>query len=274
MNIHHFFKVTLLVIVGSTMLHQSFAQEAARVNHSIITVEAMNKHYQELVRQGVPHPTKKQALEQLIRREAALEEAKRLKIEQKPIIQERIKNVLYQGVLEAGTEKEISKIAPKESDLKAWYEKNPEIRTSQIFIALAPNATKEETVEAENKINTALKEITSGKLSFAEAAQRYSEDSSGIMGGDLDYRDPAQLDPVYYQAAIKISKIGGITGPIKSNLGLHLIRLTGKRSWVEVDRAKIGALYYEQQKQTLMTRYLDQLQRNAKISINNAVVKD
>ena len=174
--------------------HAAPNTEAARVNDVVITVDAMNRHYNELYQLGTPGLSKKKALDDLIKKEVAVLEAKRLKLDQDPAIQERMNNVLYVGLLEQRLNKELDKVNPSDSEVRSWYDRNPEVRTSHIFVAAPSGISKEEGQKAIAKLNNVLREIRSGKLSFAEAAQRNSEDASASVGGDLDYRGKDRLD--------------------------------------------------------------------------------
>lgn len=249
--------------------------EAAKVNDKVITLEQVNARIAEQARSGSPISlTKKTALDELVKREAAIQEAKRLKLDQDPAIADRINNVLYFAVLEKKLGSEFEKITLSDAEAKNYYEKNPEIRTSHIFVALPSDATSEDEKKANAKLNAVLTEIRSGKVSFAEAAQKNSEDPSAAMGGDLDYRMKDRLDPAYYRAAIKLGKSGDISSPIRTPFGLHLIRLTGKHNWTEVDRQHVKRVILDEKRQELVSGYLNDLRQKAKVSINSNVIKE
>jgi parvulin-like peptidyl-prolyl isomerase len=251
------------------------ATEVARVNDRVITMEDVNSKLLEASR-GNPMaaPSKKQILDELIKREAAVQEAKKMKLDQDPAVQDRMSNVLYYALIEKKLSADFDKISFTESDTKNWYEKNPEIRTSHIFISLPQGVSADEESKAEKRLGEILAEVKSGKFSFAEAAQQYSEDPSAPMGGDLDYRMKDRLDPAFFKAAIKLGKVGDIAGPIRTPFGFHLVRLTGKRSWLEVDRARVKRLILEERRQDLVTRFLNDLRQKAKVSTNDKALKD
>ncbi len=251
------------------------ATEAARVNDKVITVEDVNSKLLEASR-GNPMaaPSRKQVLDELIKREAAIQEAKRMKLDQDPAILDRINNVLYFALIEKKLGPDFDKISFSESDTKNWYEKNPEIRTSHIFISLPQGVSADEESKAEKRLGEILSEVKSGKRSFAEAAQQYSEDPSAPMGGDLDYRMKDRLDPAFFKAAVKLGKVGDIAGPVRTPFGFHLIRLTGKRSWLEADRARVKRLILEEKRQDLVSRFLNDLRQKAKVSTNEKALKD
>jgi peptidyl-prolyl cis-trans isomerase C/peptidyl-prolyl cis-trans isomerase D len=271
-------KIILPQVLAGVLVVLSGAQaatEVARVNEKVITLEDVNTKLVEAAR-GNPMaaPSKKQILDDLIKREAAVQEAKKLKLDQDPIVMERMNNVLYFALLEKKLGADFEKINLSDAEAKNWYEKNPEMRTSHIFIALPNNVSDDEASRTEKHLGEILSEIKSGKHSFAEAAQRYSEDPSATLGGDLDYRMKDRLDPTYFKAAQKLGKVGDIAGPVRTPFGLHLIRLTGKHTWLEVDRARVKRLILEEKRQDLVSRFLNDLRQRSKVSTNEKALKE
>ena len=70
-------------------------------------------------------------------------------------------------------------------------------------------------------------EIVSGKLTFEEAAKKYSEDSSAENGGDLGYSSRGDFVPEFEAVAYNLSP-GEISEPVKSQFGYHIIKLVEK----------------------------------------------
>jgi parvulin-like peptidyl-prolyl isomerase len=267
-----------LWIISFSLLAQSnsfAAVEAAKVNDKVITLDQVNARISEQIRSGSPIAlSKKDALEDLVKREAAIQEAKKMKLDQDPAIAERINNVLFYALIEKKIGPELEKITLSDAEAKNWYEKNPEIRTSHIFIVLPGDSSAEDEKKATTKLTSILSEIKSGKISFAEAAQKNSEDPSAAMGGDLDYRMRDRLDPNYYRAALKLGKSGDISGIVRTPFGLHLIRLTGKHSWSEVDRQNVKRIIFEEKRNGLISNFLGGLRQKARVNVNSAVIKE
>ena len=165
-----------LWIISFSLLAQSnsfAAVEAAKVNDKVITLDQVNARISEQIRSGSPIAlSKKDALEDLVKREAAIQEAKKMKLDQDPAIAERINNVLFYALIEKKIGPELEKITLSDAEAKNWYEKNPEIRTSHIFIVLPGDSSAEDEKKATTKLTSILSEIKSGKISFAEAAQK------------------------------------------------------------------------------------------------------
>jgi peptidyl-prolyl cis-trans isomerase C/peptidyl-prolyl cis-trans isomerase D len=267
-----------LWFIPFAILAQTTAQasiEAARVNDKVITLDQVTAKIVELERSGAPfNGSKKAVTEDLIKKEAAIQEAKKMKLDQDPAIIDRINNVLFYAVIEKKLGSDFDKISLSDAEAKNWYEKNPEIRTSHIFVALPQDASSEDEKKATAKLNSIITDIKAGKVSFAEAAQKSSEDPSAAMGGDLDYRMKNRLDPAYYRAALKLSRAGDISGIVRTPFGLHLIRMTGKHSWSEMDRQSVKRVIFEEKRQDIVNNYLNNLRQKAKVTINNSVIKD
>ena len=72
-------------------------------------------------------------------------------------------------------------------------------------------------------------DIISGKISFADAALKYSKDYlSGANGGSLGYAFPeAYVGP--FAQEVQTTKPGTISAPFKSEFGWHILEVTGTR---------------------------------------------
>lgn len=66
--------------------------------------------------------------------------------------------------------------------------------------------------------------ISSGDISFADAAQEYSTCPSGARGGDLGTFKRGAMVPEFDEVCFN-AELGGLEGPIKTQFGHHLIRV-------------------------------------------------
>ncbi len=249
------------------------ATEVAKVNGKVITLEEFNKKYSALLplyQNKVP--TKATVLEDLVKRELGVQEAKKLKLDQDPEVIEEMNTVLYQALLRKQLNKDFEKISITDTDARAWYNKNPELRTSHIFIPLAPGASREAEAEAMRKIKD-IQNLLKGKESFAEIAQKHSEGVAAPMGGDIDYQSKSQLDPAYYEAALALRSPGKVSGIVRSQFGFHIIKLTAIRPWGEVDPSAIRQDVFNERKQSLFDSYMKVLRSKAQITVKNDLVK-
>jgi peptidyl-prolyl cis-trans isomerase SurA len=72
------------------------------------------------------------------------------------------------------------------------------------------------------------REIVSGTKSFEQLARDNSEDGSAAQGGDLGWTSPGSLVPEFEQAMNALAP-GGISDPVASRFGVHLIQLIERR---------------------------------------------
>ena len=72
-------------------------------------------------------------------------------------------------------------------------------------------------------------QIKAGKITFADAAKKYSQDeASRPQGGDLGYFGHGTMDPEFERVSFALSS-GEISPPIKSAFGYHLIQVEDRR---------------------------------------------
>ena len=76
-------------------------------------------------------------------------------------------------------------------------------------------------------------QIAAGKASFEDMARKNSEDGSAAAGGDLGWTSPGSLVPEFEQA-MNDQKPGGMSEPIVSRFGVHLIQVVERRD-IELD---------------------------------------
>lgn len=103
-----------------------------------------------------------------------------------------------------------------------------EVRASHILIGVKPADDPEDTLAAFKKITDIKNRVLAGE-DFESLAASYSEDPSARMNhGDLGYFTAMQM--VYpFETAAYQTEVGEIAGPVKTQFGYHLIKVTDKR---------------------------------------------
>jgi peptidyl-prolyl cis-trans isomerase SurA len=71
-------------------------------------------------------------------------------------------------------------------------------------------------------------QIAAGQRSFEDIARQYSEDGSASAGGDLGWASPGMYVPEFEQA-MNALPIGGLSQPLVSRFGVHLIQVLERR---------------------------------------------
>jgi len=72
-------------------------------------------------------------------------------------------------------------------------------------------------------------QIERGEKKFEEVAREVSEDGSAAAGGDLGWASPGNLVPEFEEAMNKLP-LGGISPPVASRFGIHLLQVLDRRS--------------------------------------------
>ena len=126
-------------------------------------------------------------------------------------------------------------VALNEADLKTYYEQNAsrlagqeERRASHILVAVPKGAPADVKAKAKAKAEELLAQVQKAPDSFADVAKKNSEDTgSAGQGGDLDwFRAGTLAAKPLEEAAFALKNKGDIGGPVESEFGYHIVRLT------------------------------------------------
>jgi peptidyl-prolyl cis-trans isomerase C len=149
------------------------------------------------------------------------------------------------------TDAELRKYVANHRDLF----RGTQIRASHILIALEPSASAADKDKAKQKLAAIKKDIEGGTISFAVAANKYSEDpaNTGGAGGDLDYFSlTSGMIEEFTDVAFKLKK-GMVSDPVETPFGFHLIQVTDRKEGKEPD--------FDQNKTYILTQYAADLQK-------------
>ena len=82
-------------------------------------------------------------------------------------------------------------------------------------------------VKTEDQAKQIMKRLTDGE-EFAAVAKRFSSCPSGKNGGDLGWFGKGMMVPEFEKIAFE-EEVGKIVGPVKTQFGYHVIKVTGKK---------------------------------------------
>lgn len=99
-------------------------------------------------------------------------------------------------------------------------------RARHVLLRVSPQLTAE---LAARRLAEFKRSIESGKVTFEAVARENSEDGSASNGGDLGWSSPGGFVPEFEEAMNALS-LGGISGPVVSRFGVHLIQVLERRS--------------------------------------------
>lgn len=253
---------------------QSYAQNTvvAQVGNEKITLEEFNKRYNEIKSQTMNPPPKDMFLEDLIRYQVGLQEAKKRGMAKDPLVVDRYEQEMYKVFLEKELGPRIQKIQVSDKDMREWYKSHPELRTSHILIEYKPNATPAQVAEAKKRATEIWAEVQKSKRPFEELVKIYSDDAlSKQAGGDIGWQSKVTLVPGYYDAVLTM-KVGEVKAIVESQFGFHIVKLTGRRSYENANKRQIRAAVYDEKRRLIFNDYFKKLKSSYSIKENKGAL--
>ncbi len=266
--------ILCLIVVPFLSLAQGQTEVVATVGSRKITLDEFNKKYSAVLAQIKTNPpTKQQFLEDLVRFELGTQAAEKNGLEKDPIVRDRMRQELYKAQLEKDLAGRLAAINIADPEMKTWYAKNPELKTSHILIQVKPGATTAQTEEARKRANEIFQEVKKSKRPFEELVKLYSDDIlSKQAGGDAGWQSRLTLVPSYYDAALS-TKVGEIKGPVETRFGFHIIKVTGRRSFEDADKRQIRGAIYEEKRKQVLDQYFQNLKNQYSVKVNSNLLK-
>jgi parvulin-like peptidyl-prolyl isomerase len=248
----------------------------ADINGKKLTKEEFDRRYKENIaffRYGAP--TKQAVLNDIINFELAVQEAKKEGLEKDPSVQERMNTVLYQALVEKKlAEKFKNAVDVSEDEAKSYCKKNPAVRIKHVFVPLKPAALKAEEAEANKKMATLEAQVKSGKKFEDVVKNNPDQGFSASTGGDTGFANKLQLDPAVYAEARKLS-VGEVSKkPVRSQLGLHIVKLIGVQDCNSINVPEWQRMVFDEKRTKIFQDYLSDLRSKGHVSVNEEAVKE
>lgn len=162
-----------------------------------------------------------------------------------------------------------------EADAKKYYDENPDqfeqpeqVAASHILFMVPEGAPEEEVKKKEEAAKAALAKARETKTDeeFNALAKQLSEEpGADERGGDLGLFSKEMMVPEFADAAFA-AKVGDITGPVKTQFGYHIIKVT--------DRKEAGKMSFDDVKAPLEEELGKMKQQEAVMNIVNKVRSD
>jgi hypothetical protein len=155
-----------------------------------------------------------------------------------------------------------------EAEVRSRYEREApgsEIRTRQILLAVAHNASEARRQSARDSILALHARIVEG-ADFEALAREYSQDPrTAPQGGDMGFFGRGEMMPPFEAAAYALEP-GEVSAPVETSYGWHLIRLEERRT------PTLAQFRQLVQRQSLVA-YVDSLEGHAELQIGTAAVE-
>jgi peptidyl-prolyl cis-trans isomerase SurA len=102
-----------------------------------------------------------------------------------------------------------------------------EMNIAQILVGLPENPSPEQIAARKARAEEVSRQLRTG-ADFSKMAASYSDAPDALKGGEVGWRDPERLPPVFADALRKI-KPGQTTTVIRTNVGFHILKLVDER---------------------------------------------
>ncbi|MBM4371317.1 MAG: peptidylprolyl isomerase [Deltaproteobacteria bacterium] len=148
------------------------------------------------------------------------------------------------------------------------------VHLAHVLLRLDPTATMERFQEAWARGLRILERVRGGELTFEEAARQESDDrSSGEDGGLIGFVTEGTLEKEFEELVFRLP-LGEVGGPVRSNLGVHLVKVAGEEWRTFVDdaqreefRLRLRGLLEEAAYEQAFRRWLEELRASTKVEL-------
>lgn len=281
-------KKILSIILFVFSVSICFASEKkifAKVGDLVITEKDLNRiidYYEPERKKAIQqNPQMKLAvLKQIIANSLIFKLAEESKFTEKPEIKEQLRLVKEHFVASVFLKEQVVKsVMVDEDDAKKYYQINlqefvdvPEqVKARHILLKLSQNATEDEVRKVMEKAESIIKLIKEG-ADFGEMAKIHSDDpGTKSRGGDLGFFGKGRMVKPFEDAVFSM-KVGDISAPVKTNFGIHIIKLEEKKEakykpYETVKEQVLKRALEEKQKKAVLD-YMENLFKENKVQIN------
>lgn len=210
---------------------------------------------------------KREFLDDMVAEHFLLKEARKRGIEKDPEVKQVLEAAERKIVISRLVQKEIDeKVDVADADIEKYYADHQDefmtpltLRASHIL------------VKTEEEASLIKSQIESG-ADFEEMARRNSLDATAIRGGDLGFFQKGRFVPEFEEAVFSMKK-GEVRGPVKSQFGYHVIRLTDRleptlRSFRDV-RSFVKQRLVAEKRSKAFHDLVNRLQGNTRVDVDD-----
>ena len=174
-------------------------------------------------------------LEQIIGKKLMILDAKKNLMEHNAEFKAELEKMKNEMLANFNVAKTLEKVTVTDDEIKAYYEEN-----KAQFVKGESVAASHILVDSEEKAAQLMAKIEAGEVSFEDAARENSTCPSSQTGGALGEFTKGQMVPEFDQAAFSM-EVGEMRGPVKTQFGYHIIKLTAKNEASEMPFEEVKA---------------------------------
>ena len=131
-----------------------------------------------------------------------------------------------------------------DANLESYFTKHrrefdgTELHVAHILFKLEKNADAKTRTDTRQQATDVLAQLRAGTITFAEAAKRHSAGPSREAGGDIGWISRHEPMPEPFSRAAFALEVNQISEPVETTFGIHLIRClevkVGQKQWMDV----------------------------------------
>ena len=257
---------------------EDLAEVLAKVDDVTITVG----EFQDRINQQSPYvrarytsmERKKEFLDNLVRFEVLAKEAQRRGLEKDPEVVRTMKQVMIQKLLKDQFDKQRMEDI-SDDECKKFYDAHPEMYNKPEEVRVSSILVKDSATAKKVMNDPRIKGVDNQQ--FRNLVAEYSQDlATKDRGGDLRYFDAKTKDvpkPIV-DAAFALQNIGDVSPPVRTEQGVVILKLTGRRkalvrTFDEV-KQQIRNQIYRDKRQEAMETFVKNLRDKANVKIDES----
>lgn len=233
-------------------------QIAATVNDVVISKDHL-KYFKEM--KGNPQIDDSQALDEIIVTELLREEANKLGITDREIVQYQIHFQESELLARLVMREKFANVNHSDEELKAAYDaqmggsENKEFKARHILL------------KTEDEAKAVIDALRNGG-DFIELAKQRSTGPSGPNGGDLGWFQASRMVPPFAEAVKLMNKGDVSVTPVQTNFGFHVIQLDDVRELEQPNFESVKEEIRQSLIRDTINDYLSEIQASAAINKN------
>jgi peptidyl-prolyl cis-trans isomerase C len=242
---------------------------ACRSGDEVARVGDMSVSREEVALRQREGATPEVALDAVVERALLAEAARRDGLLKDPVLAARVEEARREVLANAYAEAVGAKASTEEA-LRQRYEARKqelarrEVHVAHIVVYVQPQATEQERVAAQARINAAYARVVSGE-DFAKVAREVSEDTAtGARGGDLGAVREGQVDSRFFDAVAEL-KPGAPSAPFATAFGLHVARALESPRTVTPSFEEARGVLAAQARHDAVTERMEQLRKDISV---------
>lgn len=256
--------ILLAVSLGTTALPSTISSTVlATVNGDPI--------YESDITSDSHGQTREEKIKNAIHYRLIVQEAKKRGLERSPEIQASLNDLLYKKFIADEKRARKLELSPTDSELHVYYRKYPLIRIHHLMLYQRNETERQLANLTREQIS---KEIKKG-TPFEQLCLQYSQDSSGLFGGDTDFRGPHNFPKELYLKIKSLPK-NKISDPIEIGKAVHFFEWFDKKPFTAAPASYLQFLQaqLEQEREiALLKDIVSTLKKTASVETKSLSVK-